>query len=37
MGRVRLGALCWSQHTEWAALLAAGVRADRLGHDTLWC
>lgn len=37
MGKVRLGALCWNQHTEWAGLLAAGVRADRLGYDTLWC
>jgi alkanesulfonate monooxygenase SsuD/methylene tetrahydromethanopterin reductase-like flavin-dependent oxidoreductase (luciferase family) len=37
MGAVKLGALCWNQHTEWAALLAAGVRADRLGYDTLWC
>ncbi|HEY4945466.1 MAG TPA: LLM class flavin-dependent oxidoreductase [Candidatus Limnocylindrales bacterium] len=37
MGTVRLGALCWNQHTEWAALLDAGIRADRLGYDTLWC
>jgi hypothetical protein len=36
MHDIRLGALCWNQYTDWAALLAAGVRADRLGYDTLW-
>jgi alkanesulfonate monooxygenase SsuD/methylene tetrahydromethanopterin reductase-like flavin-dependent oxidoreductase (luciferase family) len=36
MAQVKLGALCWNQYTEWPALLAAGVRADRLGYDTLW-
>lgn len=36
MNEIKLGALCWNQHTEWPALLAAGVRADRLGYDTLW-
>jgi alkanesulfonate monooxygenase SsuD/methylene tetrahydromethanopterin reductase-like flavin-dependent oxidoreductase (luciferase family) len=34
--RIRLGANCWNQWTDWAALLAAGLRADRLGYDTLW-
>ena len=33
---LRLGALCWNQHTDWPSLLAAGRRADRLGYDTLW-
>jgi alkanesulfonate monooxygenase SsuD/methylene tetrahydromethanopterin reductase-like flavin-dependent oxidoreductase (luciferase family) len=33
---VKLGALCWNQYTSWPALLDAGVRADRLGFDTLW-
>ncbi|MFL5642254.1 MAG: LLM class flavin-dependent oxidoreductase [Chloroflexota bacterium] len=33
---IRIGALCWNQYTEWPALLEAGVRADRLGYDTLW-
>jgi len=33
---VRLGALCWNQCTDWPALRAAGVRAERLGYDTLW-
>lgn len=33
---IRFGALCWNQYTDWPALLEAGVRADRLGYDTLW-
>jgi alkanesulfonate monooxygenase SsuD/methylene tetrahydromethanopterin reductase-like flavin-dependent oxidoreductase (luciferase family) len=33
---VKLGALCWNQYTDWEALLEAGIRADRLGYDTLW-
>jgi alkanesulfonate monooxygenase SsuD/methylene tetrahydromethanopterin reductase-like flavin-dependent oxidoreductase (luciferase family) len=36
MGQVKLGALCWNQYTEWQALLEAGIRADRLGYDSLW-
>jgi alkanesulfonate monooxygenase SsuD/methylene tetrahydromethanopterin reductase-like flavin-dependent oxidoreductase (luciferase family) len=36
MNDVRLGALCWNQYTDWPSLLEAGVRADRLGFDTLW-
>ena len=36
MTDVRLGALCWNQYTTWPDLLAAGVRADRLGYDSLW-
>ena len=36
MAEVKIGALCWNQYTEWPALLAAGVRADELGYDTLW-
>jgi len=32
---VRLGALCWNQYTSWPDLLEAGVRADRLGCDSL--
>ncbi len=36
MAQVRIGALCWNQFTEWPALLAAGVRADELGYDSLW-
>ncbi|HTC86217.1 MAG TPA: LLM class flavin-dependent oxidoreductase [Candidatus Acidoferrum sp.] len=33
---VKFGALCWNQYTDWAALLAAGIRADTLGFDSLW-
>jgi alkanesulfonate monooxygenase SsuD/methylene tetrahydromethanopterin reductase-like flavin-dependent oxidoreductase (luciferase family) len=33
---IRLGVLCWNQYTDWPSLLEAGVRADRLGYDTLW-
>jgi alkanesulfonate monooxygenase SsuD/methylene tetrahydromethanopterin reductase-like flavin-dependent oxidoreductase (luciferase family) len=36
MGEVRFGALCWNQYTDWPSLLAAGVRADRLGFFSLW-
>ncbi len=33
---IRLGALCWNQYTDWPSLLEAGIRADRLGYDSLW-
>ncbi len=36
MTDIKLGALCWNQYTQWPALLAAGVRADELGYDSLW-
>jgi alkanesulfonate monooxygenase SsuD/methylene tetrahydromethanopterin reductase-like flavin-dependent oxidoreductase (luciferase family) len=36
MNEIRLGALCWNQYTDWPSLLEAGLRADRLGYDTLW-
>ena len=36
MSEVKIGALCWNQYTDWPALLEAGIRADRLGYDTLW-
>ena len=36
MPDLRLGALCWNQYTDWPSLLEAGVRAERLGYDTLW-
>ena len=35
-GGIRLGAVCWNQHTSWEALLAAGVRVDELGYQSLW-
>ena len=34
--RLKLGALCWNQYADWAALHHAGVRADQLGYDSLW-
>jgi alkanesulfonate monooxygenase SsuD/methylene tetrahydromethanopterin reductase-like flavin-dependent oxidoreductase (luciferase family) len=33
---IKIGALCWNQYTDWASLLGAGRRADRLGFDSLW-
>jgi F420-dependent oxidoreductase-like protein len=33
---VKIGALCWNQYADWSQLREAGVRADRLGYDTLW-
>jgi hypothetical protein len=33
---VKVGALCWNQHTEWPAQLGAGVRAEELGFDSPW-
>ncbi len=36
MTEVKLGALAWGQYTDWPALREAGVRADRLGYDSIW-
>jgi hypothetical protein len=36
VARVKIGALCWNQYTDWPSLLQAGIRADRLGYDSLW-
>ena len=36
MATIKLGALCWNQHTDWPALAQVGIRADRIGFDTLW-
>jgi hypothetical protein len=36
MSSVKLGALCWNQCTDRPSLLEAGLRADRLGYDSLW-
>jgi alkanesulfonate monooxygenase SsuD/methylene tetrahydromethanopterin reductase-like flavin-dependent oxidoreductase (luciferase family) len=33
---VKFGALCWNQYTTWPDLREAGIRADRLGFDSLW-
>jgi alkanesulfonate monooxygenase SsuD/methylene tetrahydromethanopterin reductase-like flavin-dependent oxidoreductase (luciferase family) len=36
LSAIRLGALCWNQYSDWSSLLDAGIRADRLGYDSLW-
>jgi alkanesulfonate monooxygenase SsuD/methylene tetrahydromethanopterin reductase-like flavin-dependent oxidoreductase (luciferase family) len=36
MSSVKVGALCWNQYTDWPSLLEGGIRADRLGYDSLW-
>jgi alkanesulfonate monooxygenase SsuD/methylene tetrahydromethanopterin reductase-like flavin-dependent oxidoreductase (luciferase family) len=36
MTEVKLGAICWNQYTPWADLREAGVRADRVGFDSIW-
>lgn len=36
MPDVKLGLLCWNQNTDWPSLHEAGIRADRLGYDSLW-
>lgn len=36
MEPIKFGALCWNQYTDWPSLREAGIRADRLGYDTLW-
>jgi alkanesulfonate monooxygenase SsuD/methylene tetrahydromethanopterin reductase-like flavin-dependent oxidoreductase (luciferase family) len=33
---IKLGANCWAQYTDWQSVRAAGIRADRLGYDSLW-
>ena len=33
---LKLGALCWNQYTNWPAFLAAQLRADETGYDSLW-
>jgi len=36
MNDVTIGALCWNQYAAWPQLLEAGIRAERLGYDSLW-
>jgi alkanesulfonate monooxygenase SsuD/methylene tetrahydromethanopterin reductase-like flavin-dependent oxidoreductase (luciferase family) len=36
MTDVKLGALVWNQYTTWPAMREAGIRAERLGYDSLW-
>jgi F420-dependent oxidoreductase-like protein len=33
---LKLGALCWNQYTDWPSYLESGLRAERLGFDSLW-
>ena len=33
---LKLGAILWNQYTDWPTFLQAGIRADRLGFDSLW-
>ena len=33
---MKLGAVLWSQATDWAGFLAAAQRADELGYDSIW-
>ena len=33
---IKLGANCWAQYTDWPSVRDAGIRADRLGYDSLW-
>jgi alkanesulfonate monooxygenase SsuD/methylene tetrahydromethanopterin reductase-like flavin-dependent oxidoreductase (luciferase family) len=36
VAEIKFGALCWNQYTDWPSLLEAGIRAERVGYDTLW-
>jgi alkanesulfonate monooxygenase SsuD/methylene tetrahydromethanopterin reductase-like flavin-dependent oxidoreductase (luciferase family) len=33
---MKMGAVLWSQATDWAGFLAAAQRADELGYDSIW-
>ena len=33
---LKLGADCWNQFTDWPSLLAAALRAEALGYESLW-
>ena len=34
--RLKLGANCWNQYSDWPSFLAAQQRADQLGYDSIW-
>jgi alkanesulfonate monooxygenase SsuD/methylene tetrahydromethanopterin reductase-like flavin-dependent oxidoreductase (luciferase family) len=36
MTQLRIGAVLWSQATDWAGFLSAAQRADELGYDSIW-
>ena len=33
---LKLGADCWNQFTDWPSFVAAHLRAEELGYDSLW-
>ena len=33
---IKLGANSWNQYANWSDLREAGIRADRLGYDSIW-
>lgn len=36
MSQLKLGAVLWSQASDWAGFLDAAQRADELGYDSIW-
>ena len=36
MSQLKLGAVLWSQATDWAGFLSAAQRADELGYESIW-
>lgn len=36
MSQMKIGAVLWSQATDWEGFLTAARRADRLGYDSIW-
>lgn len=36
MNDLKIGLLVWNQNTDWNSLLQTGVRADKLGYESLW-
>ena len=36
MTEIKLGANSWNQYADWTSLREAGIRADRLGYDSIW-
>jgi F420-dependent oxidoreductase-like protein len=35
-GALKLGAICWNQYSDWPSFREAGIRAERVGFDSLW-
>jgi alkanesulfonate monooxygenase SsuD/methylene tetrahydromethanopterin reductase-like flavin-dependent oxidoreductase (luciferase family) len=34
--QIKFGANSWNQYSDWASLRESGIRADRLGFDSIW-